>query len=104
MENDPFLQKLTQIYSGTRAWGTVRVQVKRLFEERRKHKTSLKKERQADRVEDCKDATKEFSLIVKAATPKRKISTSVTAKQAFSFEEKINQVMTQAIFRQVLER
>ena len=57
-----------------------------------------------DRVEDCKDASKEFSLIVKAATPKRKISTAVTPNQAAKFEEKVNQVMTQAIFRGVLER
>ena len=78
--------------------------MKRLFEERRKHKTSLRKERQADRVEDCKDAAKEYSLVVKAATPKRRISTAVTPNQAFNFEQKVNQVMTQAIFRQVLER
>ena len=78
--------------------------MKRLFEERRKHKNSQKKERQMDRVEDCKDASKEFSLIVKAATPKRKISTAVTPNQAAKFEEKVNQVMTQAIFRGVLER
>ena len=42
----------------------------------------MKKERQQDRVEDCKDAAKEFSLMVKAATPKRKISTEVEPGQA----------------------
>ena len=57
-----------------------------MFEERRKHKVSQRKERQADRLEDCKDAAKEFSLIVKAATPKRKISTAVAPNQAFNFE------------------
>ena len=77
IENEPFLQKLQQIYNGTRAWGTVRVQVKRLFVEQQKYKNSKAKERQQDRVEDCKDSSKEFSLIVKAATPKRKISTEV---------------------------
>ena len=75
IENEQFLQKLQQIYSGTRAWGTVRVQIKRLFEERRQHKISKAKERTADRKSDCQDPTKEFSLVVKAATPKRKIST-----------------------------
>jgi len=38
IENELFLTKLQQIYSGTRAWGTVRVQVKRMFEEHRKWK------------------------------------------------------------------
>ena len=104
LENELFLQKLQQIYNGTRAWGTVRVQIKRLFEERQKHKTTQKKARQQDRIEDCKDSTKEFSLIVKAATPKRKISTEVTASNASSFEQKMNQIMTASIFRLVLER
>ena len=98
------MQKLQQIYSGTRAWGTVRVQVKRVFEERRQWKRSQKQARQQDRVEDCKDSTREFSLAVKAATPKRKVSTVVSPSQAGSFEQKLSQVMTQAIFRQVLER
>ena len=104
IENELFLTKLQQIYNGTRAWGTVRVQVKRLFEERRQHKKSMKKQRQQDRVEDCKEQGKEFSLIVKAATPKRKICTEVKPNKAFDFEGKVNQVMQQAIFRQVLER
>ena len=102
IENELFLQKLQQIYQGTRAWGTVRVQIKRLFEERHKHKKSQKKAREADRVEDCKDSAKEFSLIVKAATPKRKVCTVVEPSQAASFETKLNQLMSQAIFRQVL--
>ena len=43
-------------------------------------------------------------MVVKAATPKRKVSTIVLPGQVASFESKMNQVMTQAIFRQVLER
>ena len=46
IDNELFLTKLQQIYQGTRAWGTVRVQVKRLFEERRQHKKTQKKARQ----------------------------------------------------------
>ena len=92
VENELFLTKLQQIYQGTRAWGTVRVQVKRLFEERRQHKKSKAAERRQDRIEDCKDSSKEFSLIVKAATPKRKVCTVVNANQASSFEQKMNQV------------
>ena len=80
------------------------MQVKRLFEERRQHKRSQAKARQEDRIADCKDAAKEFSLSVKAATPKRKISTIVAPNQVGSFETKMNQVVTQGIFRQVLER
>lgn len=102
--NDLFLTKLQQLYQGTRAWGTVRVQYKRMFEERQKHKRSLSKQRQADRVEDCKDAKKEFNMIVKAATPKRKICTAVTPENATSFEQKVSGVMTAAIFKGVLER
>ena len=102
--NELFLQKLQQIYQGTRSWGTVRVQIKRLFEERQKYKKTLAKERQQDRVADCKEPNKEFSLVVKAATPRRKVSTLVTADQASSFEQKMSTVMQQAIFRQVLER
>ena len=75
-----------------------------MFEERNKHKLSKRKERQEGRVADCQDSSKEFGLTVKAATSKRSISTSVAPNQAFSFEQKMNQVMTQAIFRQVLER
>ena len=104
IENELFLTKLAQIYQGTRAWGTVRVQVKRLFEERRQHKNSQRKARQADRLEDCKDKSKEFSLIVKAATPNRKVSTVVEPSQASSFEQKLTEVMQKGIFKQVLEK
>lgn len=45
VDNDTFLQKLQQLYQGTRAWGTVRVQVRRMFEERRQHKNSQRKQR-----------------------------------------------------------
>lgn len=64
----------------------------------------MAKQRRADKVEDCKDAKKEFTMIVKAATPKRKMSTVVTAEQALSFEQKVSTVMTNAIFKGVIER
>lgn len=50
IENDIFLQRLKQLYSGSKVWGTVRVIVKRMFEENFKHKISKKKDRQADRA------------------------------------------------------
>ena len=45
IDNEAFLQRLQQIYQGTRAWGTVRLQVKRLFDEKHKYKKSKAKER-----------------------------------------------------------
>ena len=63
-----------------------------MFEERQKYKKSLAKQRQEDRKADCKDANKEFSLVVKAATPRRKVSTVVSADQASSFEQKMSAV------------
>ena len=61
-----------------------------MFEERRQHKNSQRKQRQQDRVEDCKDASKEFGLMVKAATSKRKVSTVVPPKEAGAFEQKMS--------------
>ena len=104
IDNEAFLQRLQQIYQGTRAWGTVRLQVKRLFEERHKYKKSKAKERQSDRVQDSLDKTKEFSMIVKVATPKRKASTVVQPNKVHAFEGKLTTVVNQALLKSVLEK
>jgi hypothetical protein len=49
LEHEIFLQRLKQLYSGSKVWGTVRVTTKRLFEENFKHKLSKGKERDEDR-------------------------------------------------------
>ena len=61
-------------------------------------------ERLAHRSEVSKDQTQEFGLVVKAASPKKKLSTQVPADQVFSFEQKLTQMMQQSMFRHALER
>ena len=38
IENDIFLQQLSQMYAGTKKWGAVKIQIKRLFKENFKYK------------------------------------------------------------------
>ena len=93
IENEVFLQRLKQTYSGAKHWGTVRVSMKRLFEEMHQFKKSKAAERTAHRQDLCSDLTKEFKLIVKAATPRKHFSTVVAANEVGGFEPKLTQVM-----------
>ena len=43
IDNELFLQRLKQLYSGARVWGTVSVTFKRVFQENYKHKLSMQK-------------------------------------------------------------
>ena len=85
LTNDTFLTKLQLLYGGTRKWGTVRLVVKRMFDEHHQHKKSKSKERDDKRVEESADPAKSFTLIVKASTTKRKMSTQVKAAEQTTF-------------------
>ena len=104
LSNDVFLQRLQMMYSGTRRSGTVRILVKRVFDEHFKNKKSKQKERIAKRVEECGSSTREFSLIVKAATPKRRLATLVTAKDSASFQAKMTTAMQSGMFKAAMEQ
>ena len=86
------------MYTGTRKWGQVRLTHKRHFKEEHKYKKSMKKQRTELRTELCKDQSNVFGLIVKAANPKRKISTVVEHKDVQEFHTKINSCLTESIF------
>ena len=103
-DNDKFLQKLGQLYGNNRQWGTVRLATKRHFTESHQYKKSKKKQRQQDREAQSKDPEQEFSLIVKAAARNRRLATVVAPRDVFNFEKQLTQVVTNALFRQVLER
>ena len=104
LEHEIFLQRLKQLYSGSKVWGTVRVTTKRLFEENFKHKLSKGKERDEDRQKQCQDPTKEFKVVIKAATPQKHFSTIVLPNEAGAFEIKLTQVMQQALFKDILAK
>ena len=82
---DEFLDGLKQMYSGTKKWGAVRVALKRSkckplnleFDEHHKYKKSCHKQRMALRASESENASTPFSLIVKAQSPKRKITAIV---------------------------
>jgi hypothetical protein len=76
------------MYAGTKKWGTVRILVKRctlltlfisiiVFTELYKYKDTKRKDQHSFEVQQCSDASQEFDIIVKASTPRRKISTIV---------------------------
>ena len=104
VDSDKFLQKLTQLYGSSKSWGTVRLQIKRSFPENYKYKKSQKKLRQFDREASSKDPNQEFSLVIKAASKNRKIATVVPPRDVYNFEKQLTQVISQALFRSVLER
>ena len=104
IDNETFLQRLKQLYSSAKAWGTVRVTIKRLFVENFKHKKSMRKQRNEDKLNQCQDPAKEFKLVIKAAIPQKHFSTVVMPNEISTFEPKLTQLMTQAIFKEVLEK
>ena len=77
------------MYAGTKKWGTVRILIKRcryshvphfilVFEEQFKYKQNKRGEQEKHEREVCTaDRKHEFDIIVKAANPKRKLSTVV---------------------------
>ena len=68
------------MYNGTKKWGTVRVTMKRMFTENHRHKKSMAKERLADRKAQCADSKNTFDIVVKAQSPRRKITAIVSLK------------------------
>ena len=78
------------MYAGTKKWGTVRIIIKRcrelkltqfiiVFEEQFKYKQNKRAEQEKHEKEVCtNDRKHEFDIIVRAANPKRKLSTVVS--------------------------
>jgi len=62
------------MYAGTRKWGTVRVQVKRSFQENFHFKKCKRTERSKDHDAQSTVSDAKFALSVKAATPKLRLS------------------------------
>ena len=81
------------MYAGTKKWGTVRILIKRLFEEKYSYKLTKRTEQIKSEREECADRTHEFDIVVKAANPKRKVSTMVKASQSFDFQKKLVAMM-----------
>ena len=88
-KHEDFLRGVQQMYTGTRAWGTVRLTIKRsksieafnLIEYIEKHAFARKynQERSAERRAQISDSGKQpFGLYVKAQSPRRKISAQVS--------------------------
>ena len=104
VDPDKFLQRLSQFYNTSRYEGTVRLQIKRSFDENHQHKKSKQKERQLERETLSKDPKQEFSLIVKANSKNRKVATVVPPRDVYNFEKQLTQTINQNLFRAVLER
>ena len=77
------------MYNGSRKWGSVRVTTKRskslishislcfnqtVFPEQHKYKKSMKKERAAYRQDLVQDDTIQYSIVVKAQSPRKKMT------------------------------
>ena len=88
VDNEVFMQQLQMMYAGTKKWGTVRIIIKRcnhsfilidlVNEEQFKYKQTKREDQHKYDLEQSKDATKEFDIVVRAANPKRKVSTMVS--------------------------
>ena len=74
LEHDRFLTQLQSMYQGTRKWGTVRLQIKRSFQENFHYKKCKRAERSKDQDLQSKVQDAKFALSVKAATPKLRLS------------------------------
>ena len=73
------------MYAGTKKWGSVRVTIKRQYTELHKHKDSMSKERKAARRQEAASKS-EFDLVVRAQSPRRKITTFVEAQNVIKFQ------------------
>ena len=72
------------MYTGTKKWGTVRVIIKRKYVENNKYKQSKRKDRLQDKAsQNLPNA--QFGLVVKAQSPRRKISTIIEPKNVGKF-------------------
>ena len=103
VENETFLQQLQQMYAGTKKWGTVRIIIKRLYEEQFKYKDSKRPDQSAyERQLLANNRTHEFDIVVKAANPKRKVSTLVKAgATTYEFQKKLVTLMQSSMFKDV---
>lgn len=99
VDNEQFLLQLNQMYAGTKKWGTVRILIKRVFEEQFSYKLTKRTEQLKHEREQCADRTHEFDIVVKAANPKRKVSTMVKASQSFEFQKKLVAMMQSQMFK-----
>ena len=88
-DHEQFLHGLQQMYSGTRNWGSVRLTVKRSkwplqltvaeYIEKHAYALKFKQERRAERRAQLANAKAEpFGLVVKAQSPRRKITAHVS--------------------------
>ena len=63
-----------------------------MFVENHKYKKSQQKERLADRKAQCEDKSNQFDVVVKAQSPRRKISIIVEAKHVGAFQKALIQM------------
>ena len=101
VDNEQFLLQLNQMYAGTKKWGTVRILIKRLFEKQFSYKLTKRTEQLKHEREQCADRTHEFDIVVRAANPKRKVSTMVKASQSFEFQKKLVAMMQSQMFKDI---
>mmetsp|Transcript_20517 Transcript_20517/g.35011 ORF Transcript_20517/g.35011 Transcript_20517/m.35011 type:complete len:109 (-) Transcript_20517:53-379(-) len=82
LDNDPFLNALTECYTSTEKTGTLYITYKQLIE------TDLpqKRKRKLDKLEG------DASCLVRARTPQRKISTVVRGKDIIKFNMAITTI------------
>lgn len=89
------------MYAGTKKWGTVRIIIKRVFEEQFKHKGTKRNDQHAYEVQLSQDGTTEFDIVVKASNPKRKVSTMVKAEHSFAFSKTLVTMMQSQMFKDI---
>ena len=77
-----------------------------MYTEAHKYKQSMAKERKANRLEQVKNAEQKgtaFDLVVKAQSPRRKITTIVSEKHAQKFQRVLYNMQSQIIFKEMLD-
>ena len=77
-----------------------------MYVENNKYKDTLAKERKTDREGQVRLAESKgspFDLVVKAQSPRRKITTIVAHKNAIKFQKTLLNMQSQIIFKELLE-
>lgn len=91
------------MYNGSRKWGSVRVTTKRgkslhnyqlfnftfsdvVYPEQHKYKKSLQKDRMAARSDMIKDSSIQYSIAIKAQSPRKKMTAIVVPEKVHKFQ------------------
>jgi hypothetical protein len=75
--------------------------MKIVYDEQFKYKRTKREDQRKYEEEVSKDVSKEYEVVVRAANPKRKVSTFVKAEHSYAFQKQLVTLMQSQMFKDI---